>query len=312
MEDISRELEREIARSKPKPYKQDRKTRILIIDDFGKMKSGEYLKTFVKILFFTSVVCFVSAVLFYYLYTGLSKDARLTKAKLILAEKQVDELTSKKEILMARLVISGKEPGIKKPIKKPIENKKADKPVVAEVEEKKPIPAEPVEEGDKTDKSSMTKQEKSLIEPKINEMDESVQLPELAPEIEPSKEIRKTISIEKFTVKKDRRNGDLLVRFDIRNISTESGDVSGRIFAVLKPGNESEDQWLVVPTSALKDGVPSEYKKGQYFSIAHFKPVKFRIKNQADPDFFKKASIFIFNEQAQLIFEELINITEAE
>ena len=100
MEDISRELEREIARSKPKPYKQDRKTRILIIDDFGKMKSGEYLKTFVKILFFTSVVCFVSAVLFYYLYTGLSKDARLTKAKLILAEKQVDELTSKKEILM--------------------------------------------------------------------------------------------------------------------------------------------------------------------------------------------------------------------
>jgi len=68
----------------------------------------------------------------------------------------------------------------------------------------------------------------------------------------------------------------------------------------------------VVPTAALKDGVPSEYKKGQYFSIAHFKPVKFRIKNQADPDFFKKASIFIFNEQAQLIFEELINITEAE
>ena len=322
MEDISRELEREIARSKPKPYKQDRKTRILIIDDFGKMKSGEYLKTFVKILFFTSVVCFVSAVLFYYLYTGLSKDARLTKAKLILAEKQVDELTSKKEILMARLVISGKEPRIKKPIKKPIENKKADKPVVAEVEEKKPlvskkeevkpIPAEPEEEGDKTDKSSMTKQEKSLIEPKINEMDESVQLPELAPEIEPYKEIRKTIGIEKFTVKKDRRNGDLLVRFDIRNISTESGDVSGRIFTVLKPGNESEDQWLVVPTAALKYGVPSEYKKGQYFSIAHFKPVKFRIKNQADPDFFKKASIFIFNEQAQLIFEELINITEAE
>jgi len=325
MEDISRELEREIARSKPKPYKQDRKTRILIIDDFGKMKSGEYLKTFVKILFFISVVCFVAAALFYYLYTGLSKDAKLTKARLSVAEKQVADLTSKKEILMARLVISGKEPGIKKPIKKPderpIENKKVDKPIAVEVEEKKPlvskneeikpIPAEPAE-GEKTDDLSLAKQENSLIEPKTDEMDESVQSPELAPEIEPSKEIRKTVRIEKFTVKKDGRNGDLLVRFDIRNISTESGDVSGRIFTVLKPGNDSEDQWLVVPTAALKDGVPSEYKKGQYFSIAHFKPVKFRIKNQADPNFFSKASIYIFNEQAQLIFEKLIDITEAE
>jgi hypothetical protein len=45
MEDISRELEKEIARSKPKPYKQDRKTRLLIIDDFGQVKSREYLKT---------------------------------------------------------------------------------------------------------------------------------------------------------------------------------------------------------------------------------------------------------------------------
>ena len=67
----------------------------------------------------------------------------------------------------------------------------------------------------------------------------------------------------------------------------------------------------MVPTSALKNGIPFEYKKGQYFSITHFKPVKFRIKNQANPDFFKKASIFIFNEQADLIFEELIDITEA-
>jgi len=321
MEDISRELEREIARSKPKPYKQDRKSRILIIDDFGKMKSGGHLKIFVKILSFISIVCFVAAALFYYLYTDLSKDVGLTKKRLVSAEKQVDKLTSEKEVLMARLVISGKEPGINKPIKKPVANKKTDKPIIVKAEKKKPlvskkeeikpIPAKP-ETGEKNDKLSIVKKESALVEPKLNTMDKFMPLPESKPEIEPSTEIKKTISIEKFSVRKDGGSGDLLVRFDIRNISVEPGDVSGRIFTVLKPGNESEDQWLVVPAAALKDGVPSEYKKGQYFSIAHFKPVKFRIKNQADPDFFKKASIFIFNEQAQLIFEKLIDITEAE
>jgi hypothetical protein len=80
----------------------------------------------------------------------------------------------------------------------------------------------------------------------------------------------------------------------------------------LKPDNKIKDHWLVVPTSALKNGIPSEYRKGQYFSIAHFKPVKFRIKNQSDPEFFKKASIVIFNDQGDLIFEKLIDITEAE
>lgn len=321
MEDISRELEKEIARSKPKPYKQDRKTRILIIDDFGKMKSGEYLKSFVKILSFISVVCFAAAVLFYYLYTSLSQDAALIRDRLVRAEKKVDVLTGEKEVLMARIVISGKEPGIKSKDEKKVEVKKEDKPVLAAVEEKKALVSkheqikpvsEKFEEKDKADTVLITEHETQSIDSKLNAIGESHSLPELPERPEPSKMIKKTVGIEKFTVKKDGKNGDLLVRFDIRNISTGSGDVSGRIFTVLKPDSESEDQWLVVPTAQLKDGIPSEYKKGQYFSIAHFKPVKFRIKNQADPDFFKKASIFIFNEQAQLIFEKLIDITEAE
>ena len=112
MEDISRDLEREIARSKPKPYKKDRKTRILIVDDFGEMKSGEYLKTFIMILSIINVLCFAAAVLFYSLYTDLSRDANPVKNRLVLAEKKVNDLTREKEILMARLVISGKEPEI--------------------------------------------------------------------------------------------------------------------------------------------------------------------------------------------------------
>ena len=230
MEDISRDLEREIARSKPKPYKQDRKTRVFIVDDFGLMKSGEYLKSLVTILSIISLVCFVAAVLFYNLYSGLSQDADFTENKLVLAEKQVDELIKEKEVLMARLVISGKEPGIEKV------SEKEDKPIVDKVEEKKPlvskneeiipIPLEP-EDGDKIKKSSMVEQEKIIIKPKLNTISESLVKPaesEMPAESEIPRVVKQTVSVEKFTVTKDGIKGDLLVRFDIRNISKEQGD----------------------------------------------------------------------------------------
>ena len=317
MEDISRELEREITRSKPKPSKFDRKKRIIIVDDFGEMKSGGYLKTLVMILSIISIVCFAIAALFYNLYTGLSKGVNSNENMLVLAEKKIYDLTREKEILMARLVIEGKEPEIE------TKSEKEGKSSLAQVEEKtldskdkviKAISPRP-EDGDKINKLSMVEQEKNISKPKFNDLSESIELPpetEPSEEILPSRVIEKNIDIEKFSVTKDGASGDLVVRFDIRNISKEPGDVSGRIFTVLKPDNNIEDQWLVVPTAALNNGIPSEYRKGQYFSIANFKPVKFRIKHQADTDFFKKASIFIFNEQADLIFEKLIDITEAQ
>ncbi|NOX34368.1 MAG: hypothetical protein GXP56_11655, partial [Deltaproteobacteria bacterium] len=244
-------------------------------------------------------------------YTGLSRDAVSIKTRLLVAEKKVSRLTREKEVLMARLVISGKEPGIEKLSEKegkPAVAKLEDKkPLVSKNKEIKPISPEP-EDMVKAETPLKVENKKNIIKPELNRI---AKLPEIPAEPELAKGINKTVSIEKFTVVKDGLNGDLLVRFDIRNISKDPGDVSGRIFTLLKPDNDFEDQWLVVPTAPLKNGIPSEYKKGQYFSIAHFKPVKFRIKNQAEPDFFKKASIFIYNDQGDLIFEKLIDITEA-
>lgn len=130
--------------------------------------------------------------------------------------------------------------------------------------------------------------------------------------IEAAKTRQKIISIEKFTVTSDGTTGHVLVRFDIRNVSKTRGEVSGRIFALLKPETGLEDQWLVIPSAIVKNGMPSDYKKGQYFSISHFKPVEFRVKHKVDPEGFKQASIFIFNNQGDLICDKLINITGAE
>lgn len=296
MEDISRELEREIALTKPKPYKQDRKTQVLIVDDFGKMKSGEHLKRLVIYLSIGTGVCFVLAVLLFSLYIGLSSNSKKVKTRLEIAEKKVDGLIREKEVLMARLVIQGKEPGI-------LNDVQSSEQVAAL---KKSGKEKPALKNQKTKPNVNAKQKDKKAIPSTNSAVNSSKKSSPTSSV-PSK---KKVSIEKFTVVRDGDNGDLLVRFDIRNISLSSGDVSGRIFTVLKPGNGNKEQWLVVPASSLKDGVPVEYRKGQYFSIAHFKPVKFRIKNQVDPELFKKASIFIFDSQGELMFHELIDITE--
>jgi len=207
---------------------------------------------------------------------------------------------------MAKLVISGREPGIEK-----VSEKKAGQGA-AKIDEKdslisksKKIKSTPLEpkKWDQANKPLLVERKKN--DPKSNIINEA---PEPQIETEAVGITEKRISIEQFTITKD--GGGLLVQFDIRNSSNSLGDVSGRIFVILKPDNNFEDQWLVVPAAPLKNGVPSEYKKGQYFSIAHFKPVRFKITNKDDPGFFKKASIFIFNEQADLIFQQSIDITE--
>lgn len=337
MEDISRELEREIAQSKPKPYKQDRKTRVLIIDDFGQMKSGEYLKTLIRLLTGLCLVLFVSVIVLYLLYSGNSENTGQSSARLARAEKKVAELTHEKEVLMARLVIQGKEPGIDKPepavpspvgetplLKKAIAKKNhVLKSVQPKSADQKPQP-EALTVKETIASAGMVKTQSATNFPEKDQINDLTQK-QATPEIKPSQtkpsaqqlpvkspELNKTVAIEKFTVTKDGNNGDLLVRFDIRNMSTQPGDVSGRIFTVLKPDNGTQSQWLVVPSSRLENGIPLEYKKGQYFSISHFKPVKFRIKNSSKPDFYKKAAIYIYNAKGEVIVEKLIKITEAD
>ena len=315
MEDISRELEREIAKSKPKPFRKNRKIKILIVDDFGKVVSGNHIKTLLLVFFFVSVVsCLTLSFLFYH-YSFLSRESVSNEESLLEAEKKISELTGEKEVLMARLVILGKDPEVKKPLEK---NEKTlntysddKKTAVSTSMDGKTLPSNPPEIFDEKKSKALQDAEKDKAEgnPGIGM---TVQEAAETQNIKDSKPVNKTISIEKFAVIRNRIGKDLLVRFDIRNITRDQRDITGRIFTILKPDNGQEEQWLVVPESDLKNGVPSENQKGQYFSIARFKPVKFRIKSAVDPEFYKKASIFIFNNEGDLIFEKLIEITEVE
>lgn len=310
MEDISRELEKEIAQAKPKPYKKKRSTRILIVDDFGQMRSGDHLKLFVRWLCLISLIGIAAAVVFYYLYSGVSTRVKDMEKNLALAQQQVKDLTDEKEVLMAKVVMLGENPSTIPEIF----NDTPDMTDQITQTNDQGLPSETqtasIQENTYREIENKTANTTKHQETNGPSMSQDNNPSDVSDPSKPLRGINNIVAIEKFTVTKDGTNGDLLVRFDIRNISNELGEVSGRVFTILKPENGYQNQWLVVPSAPLKAGVPSEYKKGQYFSIAHFKPVNFRIKNTVGPDFFKTASIYIFNSQEELIFEELIEISE--
>lgn len=305
MEDISRELEREITQLKPSPYKKSRKKSILMVDDFGEMKPADHLKVLVYVFGVASLVFLLAAGGLYYFFSHQAVENKRLKSEAAGLAKKVDRLINEREVLMARLVISGKEPGIetqpmplKVPIALPGKSEKEKKEGIKKKSDLKSVETIVVT----TVETTTAVASKELV-------DENKQ-GQAQVELKSKTPVQQIVTIEKFTVTRDGVDGDLLVRFDIRNISDKPGGVSGRIFTILKPDVKSERDWLVVPSAKLDKGVPIKYKKGQYFSIAHFKPVKFRIENQAGPDFFKKASIYIFNENGDLMFESLIDITE--
>jgi co-chaperonin GroES (HSP10) len=307
MDDISRELEREITQLKPSPYKKSRKKSILIVDDFGEMRPAGHLRVLVYLFGVLSLVCLLAAGGLYYFFSLQAVENRRLKNEVAGLTKKVEGLTNEREVLMARLVISGKEPGIAVPSEKP--ESAAGK---SEKKIKEAVPEKPESKAGEIIPETTAAQDSKASVPVVGSGTTDEDKPGTSNQeaLESNVSVQKIVAIEKFTVTRDGADGDLLVRFDIRNISDQPGGVSGRIFTILKPDADSQRDWLVVPTVKLDKGVPTQYKKGQYFSIAHFKPVKFRIENQAGPDFFKKASIYIFNENGDLMFERLIDITE--
>ena len=107
MEDISRELEREIARIKPAPHKVRRENRILIVNDAGEIRSGDFLRLLVYVLLVISILGGLGTIAFYRFYAKAHSLNVQLEESLESLEKKADRLISEKELLMARLVMTG-------------------------------------------------------------------------------------------------------------------------------------------------------------------------------------------------------------
>jgi hypothetical protein len=112
MDDISRELEKEISKSKPKPLKKNRTFNVLIVDDDGNIRYGNRYKALLILLSILSIISICISILFFHLYSSLSEEALSDKADLVSAKKKIEKLSFEREQLIAKLVLLGEEPKI--------------------------------------------------------------------------------------------------------------------------------------------------------------------------------------------------------
>lgn len=277
MEDLSRELEKELkAHSRPVPVKKKVRSELYFIDDFGKMNPAAWIRPLLYFLVFWAFVSTSTAVVFVYLFINGSNVRTGIVQQLHIQEQTIQKLVHEKEVLMARLVLSGKTPGLS-----------PDSPG-------KTAPAPPVE---------------TIPEPVVVPAPKPVEQPP-AKVVEVKSSAPEVIAVEDVRVMTDKGNGDLLVRFDIKNLSDDLDTVSGYIFVILKPAKTPVSDWLILPSVGIAGGRPAAYKKGQYFSIAHFKPVNFRVKTDVSPDFFRSVTVFVYAEGGELVKMQDILLSE--
>ena len=93
----------------------------------------------------------------------------------------------------------------------------------------------------------------------------------------------------------------LNIEFKVINMGTRKQPISGHAFVVLKDDHAEEDRWLVVPKAMLMDGRPVQ-SRGQRFRIYNYRTIKFKVTHE-NPGEFVQATIFIFKESGELIFE---------
>ncbi len=93
----------------------------------------------------------------------------------------------------------------------------------------------------------------------------------------------------------------LSIEFKVINMGSRDAPVSGHAFVILKDAHAEQDQWLVVPRAMLMDGKPVQ-SKGQRFRIYNYRTIKFKVVHE-NPGVFVQATIFIFKDTGELIFE---------
>ena len=93
----------------------------------------------------------------------------------------------------------------------------------------------------------------------------------------------------------------LNIEFKVINMGTRKQPISGHAFVMLKDSHGEQDQWLVVPRAMLMDGRPVQ-SRGQRFRIYNYRTIKFKVVHE-NPGVFVQATIFIFKDSGELIFE---------
>jgi hypothetical protein len=270
----------------------------LFINEQGEIVSVDRFKGLFVAVALVMIVMLAIIICFYFLYKGKIKENDSLKKALKTSKQKITVLREEKDVLMVRFVLAesklrnGKLGTQEKSVEKSIKNLddesgSTEANTSAENEEK-----------------AFGRAENNLIIKQTAAYSESTGSTDRR--VKPEK--LQVVDIEDLTVLHETDKKELIIKFILRKIAQNSKTVSGRAFVVLKRDNVDQDQWLALPSVPLISGKPSQVKRGQYFSIANFKWIKFERKSQAVTKRFQSVTVFIFATTGELLLEKELAI----
>lgn len=284
----------------PKPQKRTSHWNILFVGDHGKVISVGRFKSVAVVS--TLIIAVVLAVMLwlFYLYKSNARDNTGLKNALQAEKQKTAVLRNEKDLLMVRLVLAESKinAGQVNDQKKVVETK----PVV--VQDQKASVSQKTEAAD----LNITKTATKLPEKKpVLASAAATETAGISSESEQIEE-PKIVGVEKLTVVHETDTNRLKAAFVLRKSDPKIESISGRAFVILKNNTDDQKQWLTIPSVSLVSGKPSQIYRGQYFSIARFKPMKFERK-VIDPSPFQKVNVFIFSKDGKLLLEKELPVT---
>ncbi|MEW6671399.1 MAG: hypothetical protein AB1427_06820 [Thermodesulfobacteriota bacterium] len=293
MENIQRNLAKEIAAlQSSKPSRKNRHWTLLFVGDHGKVVTIRWFRWIITLWAFLLGTAVVVSGAFYFLYHHNRNETVGLQRSMDQMQQQLARLRNDKEVLMTRLVVAETEMEKLRGKMGPKQGEKAT--------------------GDRQDARSKKelRPDSQIAQP----AEAAVSKPEGSPppNVPVAQESVLKVSIEEFNVSHETASDTFRAQFVLRNSGPDLNPVSGYTAVILKKLNAQPDKWLTLPTLRLAAGVPTGNKRGQYFSIARFKTVRFMVKSKMEPDQFDSATVYVFDANGNLLIEKdfSINIQE--
>jgi hypothetical protein len=298
MENIQRELAKEItALQSSKPTRKNKRWTLLFVGNHGKVVTIRWFRWIVMVWASLLALAAIVSGALYYQYLHTRNENVSLEQSLDNLQQQIVGLRSDKEVLMAQLVVA--ETDIER-LRARLGPKNVEKATGDRQEDRTKKELQP-------NSQVVQKKEAAVSGPEVK------LLPGEPPTDSVVKENDLKVSVEEFNVSHEEANSTFRAQFVVRNTGQDSKLVSGYTAVILKNLDTQPDKWLTLPTLILAEGVPTGDKKGQYFSIANFKTVRFMVKSNMDPRQFDAATVYVFDTNKNLLLEKnfSLNIQES-
>lgn len=241
------------------------------------------------VMFVCALIVIMLFVMGWFLFAWLALQEELDGAhqKHLHQKQALESLQSEKDAVLARLAIAQSK-------------LKLATASLADRSESKPEPQDP-------DRSSQTATKVKPAEKNTDTKPKQIKAESAASPVKtepsPSEEVvtyEKVVADNLFACAQP-NDTSLSVEFKVINMGTRQQPVSGHAFIILKDADHSQDKWVVLPRAMLVNGRPAE-SRGQRFRIYNFRTIKFKFGHE-NPGVFTHATIFIFRNTGELIFE---------